>query len=311
MDVATNGTRGVSVGADKAVIVWDLTQGTVIARHDLPVPARSVDLSDDGQRILTGLFDGAVVLWDAESGAELQRFNGHSGIVTRAIFDPAEQRVLSASLDRSLRLWDLESGDELLTIDTPGALLNAAFSPDGTRVVSSSADETSADDSTDAIDRTIRVWDLETGEQVQLFEPNSGFVRAKFIYTDAVRARCWRCSPHDSIHVSNALRFRSCPNHLPKAPPARPRAFRVAFCASSRLRSVSLSAVSRRCNADELLELPIEVCEVAEASIQRDAQHFLVAAAQVHHRGLNTTLDQVIEETLAGVRLKRAAQRRA
>ncbi len=178
MSVATNGVRGVSVGVDNRLILWDLTQGTVIARHDLPVPARSVALSADGQRILTGLFNGDVVLWDAESGTELQRFSGHTNIVTRVVWGPAETRVLSASLDRSLRLWDTESGAALMTIDTPGALLNAAFSPDGSRAVSSSADATSADDANDAIDRTVRVWDLETGDQLQVFEPDSGFVRA-------------------------------------------------------------------------------------------------------------------------------------
>lgn len=178
LGVAAAGGRAASVSADGLLMIWDLQQGTALGTYTLDVPAFSVDLSEDGTQVLTGLFDGAVVRWDAASGEALQRLDGHTDVVTRAVFSPDGKRILSASLDRTLRLWDIETGDTLLTIESPGALLNAAFSPDGWRAVSSSADETAADVATDAVDRTIRVWDLETGTEIQKFSPDSGFVRA-------------------------------------------------------------------------------------------------------------------------------------
>lgn len=178
LGVASGGGRGVSVSADGVLILWDLRQGTVVAQRQLAVPAYSVDLTDDGRTILTGLFDGDMVLWDAESGAEIRRFRGHTDVVSRAVFSPDETRVLSGSLDRSLRLWNVAAGTQILAIETPGAILNVAFDATGTRGVSSSADATAADDPNDEVDRTIRVWNLNLGFQLQVFRPDSGFVRA-------------------------------------------------------------------------------------------------------------------------------------
>ena len=171
-------TQGVSVAADGSMIVWNLADGTVQAEYQLDSPAHSVDMSADGQRIVTGLYDGDVVLWDTSTGNELQRFSGHSDIVSRVVFSPDESQLLSGGLDRSIRLWDIASGDEVLNIESPGAILNVAFAPDGLRAVSSSADASLGDVPDDTVDRTIRVWDLTSGEEIQRFAPNSGYVRA-------------------------------------------------------------------------------------------------------------------------------------
>jgi WD40 repeat protein len=178
LGVDSGGGRAASVAADGTLIVWDLQRGTILAQRRLDVPAHSVDLSADGRRVLTGLFNGDVVLWNADSGAEIQRFSGHTDVVTRAVFSPDETRIFSGSLDRTLRLWNVQTGAQISVFETPGAILNVAFSASGTLGVSSSADETAADDPNDTVDRTIRVWNLELGLPLMQFEPGSGFVRA-------------------------------------------------------------------------------------------------------------------------------------
>ncbi len=170
--------RGVSVSADGSMIVWNLADGSVLAKYQLDNPANSVDLSADGKTIATGLYDGDIVLWDADSGDEIARFTGHSDIVSRVVFNSDETKLLSGSLDRTIRLWDVATGAQTLEIDSPGAILNVAFSPDSAQAVSSSADESLGDVPDDTVDRTIRVWDLTTGDEIQRFEPNSGYVRA-------------------------------------------------------------------------------------------------------------------------------------
>jgi WD40 repeat protein len=50
---------------------------------------------------------GSLCLWDADSGAALVRFDGHSGAVNGAVITPSGG-LLSWSDDGTLRLWDLE-----------------------------------------------------------------------------------------------------------------------------------------------------------------------------------------------------------
>jgi WD40 repeat protein len=185
LGVDAGGEHAASVAADGTLIVWDLRYGTIQALRHLDVPASSVDLSADGRLLLTGLFNGDIVLWNTNSGDEIQRFSGHTDVVTRALLSQDETQIFSGSLDRTLRLWDAETGEQILNIETPGAILNVALSADGKRGVSSSADETAADDPNDVVDRTIRVWNLELGLELAHFEPESGFVRAVDFSPDA------------------------------------------------------------------------------------------------------------------------------
>lgn len=178
LGVDSGGGRAASVAADGSLIVWDVAKGTIEAQRQLDIPAHSVDLSADGRLLLTGLFNGDIVLWDTDSGEEIWRFSGHTDVVTRAVFNADETRIFSGSLDRTLRLWDVQTGELISTIETPGAILNVALSADGTKGVSSSADETAADDANDTVDRMIRVWNLELGLELAHFAPESGFVRA-------------------------------------------------------------------------------------------------------------------------------------
>lgn len=181
MGVDATDDRGLSVAADGSMILWDLIEGEALYdAFDLEGGvAASVAMTSDGRTAATGMFDGSLILWNLESGESIARLEGHTDIVNSIDFSPDETQILSGSMDRTLRLWDVESGEELLTIETPGAILRVAFGPDGSRAVSSSADKTAASGHPiEERDRTVRVWDLETGEEIQQFQPISGFVRA-------------------------------------------------------------------------------------------------------------------------------------
>src|SRR5690606_1061917 len=141
--------------------------------------AHTVAISTDGERAVSGMFSGAIILWDVTTGEVLQRLEGHSDIVTDIAFSPDESQILSGSMDRTIQLWDANSGDNLLVIESPGAILRVVFSPDGTSAASSSADRTAgANHPPEERDRTLRVWALASGEELQAFAPDSGFVRA-------------------------------------------------------------------------------------------------------------------------------------
>ena len=68
-------------------------------------PVYSVAFSPDGARIVSGSDDQSVRLWDAASGAEIRRLEGHTGTVWSVAFSPDGARIVSGSDDQSVRLW--------------------------------------------------------------------------------------------------------------------------------------------------------------------------------------------------------------
>ena len=71
---------------------------------------KSVAISSDGLRAISGSDDDTVRLWDLQTGKELKRFDGHDDNVNSVVFSPAANTALSGSTDKTVRLWDLETG---------------------------------------------------------------------------------------------------------------------------------------------------------------------------------------------------------
>ncbi len=133
LDVATNGELVVSVGADGKMLLRDLASGEPSdTGFDLgDEVAYTVAISADGERAVTGMFSGAIVLWDVTTGETLQHMDAHTDVVTDIVFSADDSRILSGSLDRTIQLWDAETGENLLKIESPGAILRVAFCPNG------------------------------------------------------------------------------------------------------------------------------------------------------------------------------------
>ncbi|MBC8170103.1 MAG: hypothetical protein H7X77_00455, partial [Anaerolineae bacterium] len=179
-----------SVSADSTVRVWDTITGTQRWSAELPDQVlTSVVYSPDGQFLLTGGTDRVAHLWDIANGDMVRQFGdettGHTDTVTSVAISPDGIQVLTGSLDRTAILWDFATGEVLKRFDDtadaempPGGISVVAFSPDGTKALLGMVDETIANVTTDRVDRTVRVWDLVTGEQVARIEPKSGFIRA-------------------------------------------------------------------------------------------------------------------------------------
>ena len=49
----------------------------------------SVAFSPDGNRIVSGSYDTAVKLWDAQTGQTIRTLNGHTRLVTSVYFSPS------------------------------------------------------------------------------------------------------------------------------------------------------------------------------------------------------------------------------
>lgn len=114
-------------------------------------PVKTIRVSPDGARAITGSFDYALMSWDI-AGAEprrLLRLDGHDGAVNAVAFVAGGKAYISAGDDGSVSIWDAATGRLLHRFKGHGGkVLGLAVSPDGRMAVTASWD------------RTARVWDL-------------------------------------------------------------------------------------------------------------------------------------------------------
>ena len=85
----------------------------------------AVAFAPDGKRLVTGVTDGTVRVWDAASGQEIFCLRGHQGQVTAVAYAPDGQWLVTGSTDGMARIWDAASGRELRRIQgqNTGAIL--------------------------------------------------------------------------------------------------------------------------------------------------------------------------------------------
>ena len=112
-----------------------------------------VVVSPNGRWLAGGSSDGTVRIWDAATGRELRRLEGHDGWVTSVSFSPDGKWLASGSHDETVRVWNLTNGREHLRLDGHRPIVTSvSFSPDGRWLASAAGDG------------TIRLWDAATGK---------------------------------------------------------------------------------------------------------------------------------------------------
>ena len=81
---------------------------------------------------------------------------GHTGNVFRMALSPNGRILASPSGDQTVRLWDVENGRLLLTIEHPAVVACAAWSPDGTMLVTGTGGEYTR----------VYLWEATTGRRI-------------------------------------------------------------------------------------------------------------------------------------------------
>lgn len=183
-----DGRQVVTASKDGTAVVWEVasaavnvpltghTGAVVAASFCCPKGTGSATPSNDGKLVVTASEDGTARVWDVEWQADVVPLKGHGGALTHAEFNPVGDRIVTASMDGMAMIWAVPN----LTPETVGretseepraggdaqplqrwqhgrAVAHAAFSPDGTRVV------------TTVEDHTARLWRLDgLGEPVVL-----------------------------------------------------------------------------------------------------------------------------------------------
>ncbi len=147
-----DGKRLLTGSYDSTVILWETATGKRLrtfpqtsplvetAKQTLPV--FSAAFSPDGQQVLASGF-GDALLWDAQTGEQVQRFQQDDHLPKAVAFSPDGRRVLTGSYDGKVILWDAHSGEVLRSLEGhTAAVHSAAFSPDGKQIITGSDDKT-------------------------------------------------------------------------------------------------------------------------------------------------------------------------
>ena len=138
---------------------------------------RSVAVSADGGRAVSGGDDGTVRVWDLAAGRQQAQLTGHHGAVRSVAVSADGGRAVSGGDDGTVRVWDLAAGRQQAQLTGHhGAVRSVAVSADGGRAVSGGDDG------------TVRVWDLAAGRQQAQLTGHHGAVRSVAVSADGARA---------------------------------------------------------------------------------------------------------------------------
>jgi WD40 repeat protein/tRNA A-37 threonylcarbamoyl transferase component Bud32 len=163
-----DGKRIVSRGSDRKVRVWDISNaGEVLSFQAHSDYVRAVAFSPDGNLIASGGgdMDRTIRIWDALTGENISTLHGHTGEVMSVAFSPDGKRLLSGGCpvgagEDGVRLWNVKTGSELIKCDHGVGVFSVAYSPDGRYVASGGSDG----------DRTIKVWNADSGSEVMTLQ---------------------------------------------------------------------------------------------------------------------------------------------
>jgi hypothetical protein len=176
-----DGGRIASGSWDGAVKVWDAGTGALIRTLGPPGWVRAlirlfpghedfvdfVTFSPGGDRIAASRSNGAIKIWNAETGALIRTVRDRNKTARSVAFSPDGSRIASGAYG-CIVVWNAETGALIRTFSGPNwsSYKYATFNPGGDRIAAGSDD------------RTVKVWNAETGDLIRTLSGHTGWVES-------------------------------------------------------------------------------------------------------------------------------------
>ncbi len=159
-----------------------LERGRLLRRYDVHASwVVAVAWEPSGPRIASTGADGTVRVWDAETGASLLTYRGHTRLLNMAnlqatiytvVWAPEGLRIASAGYGTKVHVWNATTGQTLTLYEGHTGLsanvFAVAWSPDGKRIASACTSI--------GLDKTLHLWDADTGQTLSRYHVPSGLM---------------------------------------------------------------------------------------------------------------------------------------
>lgn len=159
--VSPNGQWAASAGADNAIKLWNLADGSAgktLAGHAAAV--HRLAFNADGSKLASASEDKTIRIWNLADGTEANKIESPAP-AKAVVFNADGTKVIVGQQDNVIRIWAIPAAAPFMPEKEikghGGPVTSLALVPGGTQLLSGSDDQ------------TARVWDLANGNQVRAF----------------------------------------------------------------------------------------------------------------------------------------------
>ena len=185
VSISPDGQWLASSSYDGTVRLWNMESGQCVRSlqgHRNRV--WSVRFGINHLQLASGADDHTVKLWDTQTGECMNTFQGYTNATLFLCLSPNHQVIASGHEDQAVRLWNSSGGDCFSTLKGhEGRVWALAFArqSDNNRIDSQSPNFLLASGSAD---RTIKLWDVKTGQCLNTMRGHTSWVWAVAFSSD-------------------------------------------------------------------------------------------------------------------------------
>ncbi|OAI39773.1 hypothetical protein AYO40_05465 [Planctomycetaceae bacterium SCGC AG-212-D15] len=201
-----DGRTLATASEDHSLRLWDPRSGALI--QSLPayphgdVGPLAVAFAPDDRWLATAGGEAVVRIWQREPIEQKRTLRGHTREITALAFAPND-RLASAGYDRTVRIWNAATGAAIHTFsDFKDPVLSLALAPDGGTLAAG------------AMDGSIRLWDVATGEP----RGTCGHARRVWALAFSADGRTLASGSHDGVVKLWAVPRKGGPVDLAEGP---------------------------------------------------------------------------------------------
>jgi RNA polymerase sigma factor (sigma-70 family) len=163
-----------SASADQTVRLWDAATGALLhprPGHDGGIG--SVVISPDGKRAVSAGYDRTLRIWDLATGQELLALRDFKSAIYALSLSPDGKMIAAGMENGVIQLRDAVSGAVLRELKGHSGMVNSlSFSPDAKTLASASPSGANSNLAAKEAVRSLRLWDVGTGQELPRFQGN-------------------------------------------------------------------------------------------------------------------------------------------